>query len=547
MPLNERKSDARSQGPQSNRPVQPEKLKIFISYSRADTPFADEIVAGLEFDGGFDVRIDRHDIHEGEEWKSRLGALIAAADTIVFILSQKSAASKICRWEVDHAKQLSKRIIPVQAEALGGIAAPDALAALNYVRFDEGRSFMAGLTGLRRALKTDIDWLREHTRLLTRAQEWDAANRVDNRLLSGKDILDAKAWVNRSPAEGLQPTELHRDFIRASEEAETLRLSAERERAEHLQRAVNRTRVALFGAVVLAIVAGGAGLIALKKEQEATAAQNAERQARKQLEDQVAELAAANLRLEAGMGMRVRPLSGDVTIDKNWLKNANRIASSIAFIQKEGTTRCSAFLAKGSIFRVDWGDAPVLVTAGHCLGDHPLAVAVRDARITLPIANDQRAFALSRILWQSAPEKFGITIAEITEVLPRIVRPIDKIGSKPKDIPRFDWRWLKGIHKDELRSDAPQVALLGAPLGKGLSILITNLLGQTESEDLLYQHITQPGVSGAPVFELASGQILGVHSQGSDPLSIKEDHIGLAMGKSLENAIAAIRAEPVVK
>lgn len=252
-----------------------DRFTVFVSYSRADSEFADEIEAGLEYDGGFDVLIDRHDIHEGEEWKKRLGALIAQADTVVFILSQKSAASPICQWEVEHAKELSKRIIPIQAESLGDLEAPPALAALNYVRFDEGRSFMAGLSGLRRALKTDIDWLREHTRLLTRAQEWQAADKVDNRLLSGSDIAAAKAWLDHSPAEGPQPTELHRDFIQASDRAETLRLSAERERAEKLERAVRRTRTALGVAVVFACVAGGLGLYAMRQRRVAESATRA--------------------------------------------------------------------------------------------------------------------------------------------------------------------------------------------------------------------------------------------------------------------------------
>jgi hypothetical protein len=267
-------------------------FKVFISYSRADSQFADEIGAGLEYDGGFDVLIDRRDIHEGEEWKKRLGALIADADTVVFILSRRSAASPICRWEIEHATELSKRIIPVQAESLGGVEVPPALAALNYVRFDEGRSFMAGLTALRRALKTDIDWLREHTRLLTRAHEWHAAGRADNRLLSGSDISAAKAWLDRSPAEGTQPTELHRDFIKASDQAEALRLSAERERAEKLERAVTRTRRALGVAVVLAGVAIGIGWYATRQR---LAAEEATRMAQKQEQSarESAELARA--------------------------------------------------------------------------------------------------------------------------------------------------------------------------------------------------------------------------------------------------------------
>lgn len=252
-----------------------EKLKVFISYSRADTAFADELVSGLDYDGGFDVTIDRADIHEGEAWQPRLGALIAAADTIVFILSPKSAASPVCRWEVEEAHRNSKRIIPVLAVPLGGAAAPEQLAALNYVRFDEGRSFMAGLTALRRALNTDISWLREHTRLLDRAREWAAAGRLENRMLSGSDIANAKAWLQRRPKDAPEPTELHRDYIQASDQAEVTRLSAERQRAEMLQRAVTRTRVALAGALVLALATGVAGWWAFIEQRQAKKAEMA--------------------------------------------------------------------------------------------------------------------------------------------------------------------------------------------------------------------------------------------------------------------------------
>jgi formylglycine-generating enzyme required for sulfatase activity len=201
------------------------KLKVFVSYSRADMAFADELAAGLELLGEFEVSIDRHSIHEGEDWKTRLGALIAAADTVVFILSPQSATSSICLWEVDHATGLSKRILPVQALPLGNVEPPSQLAALNYVRFDPDetgreRSFIEGLGGLRRALNTDVDWVREHTRLLTRAREWDAVGRKENRLLSGSDISDAKAWLEKRSADAPAPTELHRDFIQASEKAE---------------------------------------------------------------------------------------------------------------------------------------------------------------------------------------------------------------------------------------------------------------------------------------------------------------------------------------
>jgi hypothetical protein len=221
------------------------KLKVFISYSRADAAFADELVAGLEFKEEFAVTIDRHSIVEGEDWKKRLGGLIADADTIVFILSPDSAQSRICAWEVDEAHSLSKRIIPVLFRPTGAIPAPPQLAALNYVRFDEGRSFMGGLTALANALKTDVDWLREHTRLLTRAMEWDASERPINRLLSGNDIAAAKQWLARRPKDAPQATALHLDFISASERAEEDRRNAERRQLEEIASAQSQRSMAL--------------------------------------------------------------------------------------------------------------------------------------------------------------------------------------------------------------------------------------------------------------------------------------------------------------
>jgi hypothetical protein len=241
-----------------------EKLKVFISYSRAELAFADELVSGLEV-MGFDITIDRHSIVEGEDWKKRLGALIADADTIVFIPSAASAKSEICAWEVEEASHLSKRIIPVLAKPLEGIPAPPRLAALNYVRFHEGRSFMAGLKGLTTALKADLDWLREHTRLLARAMEWQAGARAPNRLLSGDDIAAAKAWAARRPKDAPEPTPLHLDFIKASEEAEDARLSAQRKQLADIAaaqartaRLQKRTQWALVAIAVLVVIGIGA-------------------------------------------------------------------------------------------------------------------------------------------------------------------------------------------------------------------------------------------------------------------------------------------------
>ena len=132
--------------------------------------------------------------------------------------------------------------------------------------------------------------------LLQRATEWDTGGLPENRLLSGGDIAAAKAWAARRPKDAPEPTTLHLDFIRASEEVEENRRNTERRRLEELasaqaerakaleereiaqkreveqsRRVVRRTLAGLGVALLLAVVAGAAGFFARQQQQVANA------------------------------------------------------------------------------------------------------------------------------------------------------------------------------------------------------------------------------------------------------------------------------------
>jgi hypothetical protein len=221
---------------QVSRPNAPDggKLRVLISYSRDDLDFANQLDEAL-YVCGIECLVDRRGISGGEDWKRRLGNLISEADTIVFVLSPSSARSKICAWEVEKAARLNKRILPVICRALDA-SPPPRLRELNYIFFYgepnvPGSGWGTGLASLIAALNTDFDWLREHTRYLQRAIEWDAGGRSANRLLSGIDVLEAKAWVAHRPKSAPEPTVLQLDFIHASEEAKA-RLSEQRKQLE---------------------------------------------------------------------------------------------------------------------------------------------------------------------------------------------------------------------------------------------------------------------------------------------------------------------------
>ena len=267
------------------------KLKVFISYSRDDLDFADQLAAALQI-AGFDPTIDRQGISGGEAWQQRLGNLILEADTVVFVLSPSSARSEVCAWEVEEAAKHSKRILPVLARPLGDAQPPARLQDLNYMFFyhepkSPGSGFGVGLSRLVAALNTDLGWIREHTRLLERATEWDAGKRAASRLLSGTDIVQAKAWAARRPKGAPEPTPMHVEFIRASEQEEAGRATVERKRLDEMAaaqaerakalaaaeeavrnaaealRARNRARTIItWGAMVFAVIVTALGIAA---------------------------------------------------------------------------------------------------------------------------------------------------------------------------------------------------------------------------------------------------------------------------------------------
>ena len=239
---------------QASRPDSPEgdELRVFVSYSRDDLRFAGQLVAALNA-CGFECFIDREGISGGEKWKQRIGNLISEADTVVFMLSPASARSEICAWEVEEAARLGKRILPVNCRPLEGASPPPRLRDLNYVFLYEDpkvkdSGFGTGLKTLVASLNTDFDWLREHTRYLQRATEWDSGGRPANRLLSRDDIAEAKDWAARRPKSAPEPTSLHLDFIRASEEEAEARSSAQCKQLEAMAAAQAECQKALHEA-----------------------------------------------------------------------------------------------------------------------------------------------------------------------------------------------------------------------------------------------------------------------------------------------------------
>lgn len=226
--------DSYSLAPSGAPPSPDRRLRLFISYSRDDSVFATELEGGLKL-LGYDVFIDRQ-LSGGEAWKQSLANHIAQADTIVFVLSPSSLDSGMCQWEVDQATRLAKRILPVVIRDVGDAVVPERLSELNYIFFTPPNSFVAKLGELRAAIETDLDWLRELTRLTTRALEWDAAGRSEDRLLGGTALKSAQTWLGDRPRSAPPIPDMVLAFLKAAVEAETARGAREQAALEERER-----------------------------------------------------------------------------------------------------------------------------------------------------------------------------------------------------------------------------------------------------------------------------------------------------------------------
>ena len=191
------------------------RARIFISYSRKDMAFADRLEAGLKA-RGFEPLIDRSEIHALEDWWKRIEALIARADTVVFVLSPDAVASEVALKEVAHAASLNKRLAPIVCRRVDDRTAPEALRRLNFIFFDDPARFEASADELAEALQTDIGWVRRHTEYGEAARRWSAARRPSGLLLRSPVLEEAERWIASRPRDAPAPTAETQSFLTES-------------------------------------------------------------------------------------------------------------------------------------------------------------------------------------------------------------------------------------------------------------------------------------------------------------------------------------------
>lgn len=190
--------------------------RVFISYARRDSETADKLSAALAA-RRVETRMDRSDIAPGEDWQARLSDLIAGSEKVLALISPSSIQSEICRWEIAHAAQVGKAILPIVIKDVDATQLPDAVARLNFVYMRDQAELDRNLPALAQAILTDIAWERESVRLTEAARAWEWSGRSDRALLASVEaITAAETWLAANHSGPSAPTALQEAFITRS-------------------------------------------------------------------------------------------------------------------------------------------------------------------------------------------------------------------------------------------------------------------------------------------------------------------------------------------
>lgn len=211
--------------PETDKSQQLSSYDVFISYSRRDKLFARKLCEAL-VTNGLRVWVDWENIPATSEWRSEILSGIEKANNFLFIISNTSIKSEVCNEEIAHAIRCNKRLMPITCEKVNAKLVHPELAKIHWINFETG--FCEALQNLISSLNTNLDYVRTHTRLIVRAQEWESRSRDSSFLLRGNDLLEAEKWL-QSPTnqDDPKPTDLHQIYIATSRHEENRRLRSE--------------------------------------------------------------------------------------------------------------------------------------------------------------------------------------------------------------------------------------------------------------------------------------------------------------------------------
>jgi hypothetical protein len=132
-------------------------MQIFVSYSRVDRPFTEQLVARLRriFPPPKNTVWYDDDLYGGDSWWDAILDQIASSDIFLYVLSNESIESSYCRAELAEAQRLHKRVITLQARDRTKL--PPELEAIQFVDMKNGVDNAEALSRLLAAINKQLE------------------------------------------------------------------------------------------------------------------------------------------------------------------------------------------------------------------------------------------------------------------------------------------------------------------------------------------------------------------------------------------------------
>jgi WD40 repeat protein len=197
--------------------------EVFISYAWTDIGFARDLNDALH-ELKREAWIDLCSIPDSAEWRKEIFAAIEAADNFLFIISPDSLHSSMCGQEVARAVASKKRILTVLYHEVDTREMFPGLGEIQWISYPQ-LGLKETIRNLIKAIDTDLEWVRKHTRLGLRAAQWEARGSDNGFLLHGAELREAVRWLEQASVKtNCKPSALHQQYIRASKELESLQI-----------------------------------------------------------------------------------------------------------------------------------------------------------------------------------------------------------------------------------------------------------------------------------------------------------------------------------
>ncbi len=256
---------------------------VFISYSRKNSDFVHKLNLALT-NAKRDVWVDWADIGRGQDWWHEIELGVDSSDTALIIVSENWLVSEICQRELEYIRKQNKRVFPIIYQRIEDDVAIRVkgtwmdqdweqrardnwkyLRSVNWLFFDDPNTFDSVFQDLLAALDTDQAYVKNHTRYFVRATEWQQSHRNPSFLLEGEQVAAAEDWLKSSVGKTPEPHPAHHEYIKASQVAETARITRDKAR-EGLIRSFRKAAIVsglgVIAAIIVALVVGQQFIVA---------------------------------------------------------------------------------------------------------------------------------------------------------------------------------------------------------------------------------------------------------------------------------------------